>query len=92
MLGDRRQQRGPVLEARAINEAENRRGGLCRQVAQRAEQGLPAEAVRDIAVELAAGMGYLLRIDVGEEIGDERRVPGSPRGLRDLPSRDGRDQ
>ena len=92
-LGDQRQQFRPILEARAIDEAENGRGGKRGKSAQR---GIAESRQRmprcDVAAELAAGMSRRLRIGVGEEIGDERGKPCAPRGLRERSSRDARDQ
>ena len=37
-------------------------------------------------------MGRVLRVGIGEEIGDQRNEAGAARGLRQRPSRDRRDQ
>ncbi len=92
VLGDQRQQFRPILEARAIDQAENGRGGKRGKSAQRGKQSLAAHAACDVAAELAAGMSRRLRIGVGEEIGNERGKTCAPRGLRELSSRDARDQ
>ena len=59
---------------------------------ERRRQRLPRDAAGDIAGKLAAGKRQLLRICIGEEIGDQRREPGAPcRGCERTP-RDGSDQ
>ena len=90
-LGDQPQQLGPILEAGAIDEAGNRRGGALGQRVERAAQASPLHPALD-AAQLAAGMSRLLRVGVGEEIGDQRREAGAARRLRERPRRNRRDQ
>ena len=91
MFRDPRQQRRPVLEACAIDDAEYGRRRLLHQGIECAPQTLPAHAAPDVA-ELATSVRDLLRVGVGEEIGNQRRESGAPCARRQRPSRDRRDQ
>ena len=87
-FGDQRQKLGAILEAGAIDEAE--KGGR-RKPCQRlesAEEGLPPQSLVQAAGKLAAGMRRILRIGIGEEIGDQRREARAKRRLRERPARD----
>jgi hypothetical protein len=91
-LADFAQQFRAILEARSINDSEKGRGRKFRQCCERRADRLPVKPTGDATRHFVAGVGYVLGVCIGEEIGDERRKARALGRLRERPPRNGCNQ
>ena len=92
MLGDLAQQLGAILESRAGDAAQHRRGRFRRQVRQSLDQRIQLNPASDWAREFRTRMRDLLGVGIGEEIEHQWDEIGTARGSRQASSRNGNDQ